>query len=349
MNRKMKYSLIAVLFLAVLFTVWRIAGTTPSSDPRRQNAALVQIEPVAHETVKYTLILNGDALPIQQATIYSKVPGTLEHIYVDMGDRVEVNQMMALIDTTELAQTFQQTTATYQNATLTYRRMKELSEQNLVSRQDLDNAEAAMKVAQANYDGARTRLGYARITAPFSGYITRRFLDAGGSVTANNVTLFTLMDLDAMKVILNVLEKDVPKIKIGKEAVITVDAYPDKQFQGTIARFSNALDLSTRTMAIEVDILNKDHLLKPGMFATVVIFVEEHPNAMTVPTQALLHDERGSFLFIAQGNTAKRRDVTIGIEQNARTEILSGVADSDSIVTTGQQFLRQGTPVTIVK
>ena len=349
MKKELKYSLIALLVLAVLFIVWKIAGKSSSSDPRRQNAALVQIEPISHESVRYTLKLNGDVLPNQQATISSKVAGTLEHFYVDMGDRVEANQMMALIDTTELSQQFQQTSATYQNAALTYKRMKELSEQNLVSRQDLDNAEAAMKVSKANYDGAKTRLGYARITAPFSGYITRRFLDAGGSVTANNVTLFTLMDLDAMKVIVNVLEKDVPKIRIGKEAVVTVDAYPDKQFKGVIARFSNALDLSTRTMAIEVDIPNRDHLLKSGMFATVVILVEEHRNAMTVPTQALLRDGKGSFLFITQGNTAKRRDVTIGIEQNARTEILSGITGADSIVTTGQQFLKDGAAVTIIK
>ena len=349
MSRKLKYALGAVLLLVILFLLWKIGGKSASSDARRPTGALVQLEPVAYETVRYTLELNGDILPNQQATIFSKVAGTLERIYVDMGDRAEEGQMLALIDTTELAQQFQQASATYQNAMLTYKRMKELSEQNLVSRQDLDNSEAAMKVAKANNDGAKTRLGYAHITAPFSGHVTKRFLDAGASVTANNVTLFTLMDLEAMKVIVNVQEKDVPTITIGREAAVTVDAYPGREFRGRIARFSNALDLATRTMAIEVDIPNKDHLLKPGMFATVVILVDEHPNAATVPTQCLLRDDHGSFLFTVQDGTAKRRNVTIGIEQKARTEVLSGLQGVDSIVTTGQQFLKDGAPVTIVK
>jgi membrane fusion protein (multidrug efflux system) len=152
-----------------------------------------------------------------------------------------------------------------------------------------------------------------------------------------------------MKIVVNVLEKDVPTIKIGKKAVVTIDAYPGKKFQGTITRYSNALDLSTRTMAIEVDITNRDNLLKPGMFATVVVLVDEHRNAMTVPTQALLRDDNGFFLYTVVKNTAKRKNVMTGVEQSSRTEILSGISDTDSIVTMGQQFLKDGGQITLIK
>ena len=144
-----------------------------------------------------------------QAGIFSKVSGNLESIYTDMGSNVFSGQLLATIDSTELYQQFQQTNATYQNARMTFDRVQQLIDKNLASKQDLDNADAAMKVAKANYEAAATRLSYARIIAPFSGIITKRFLDPGALVAANNATLFTLMNLDRIKIIVNVPEKDV--------------------------------------------------------------------------------------------------------------------------------------------
>ena len=204
-----------------------------------------------------------------------------------------------------------------------------------------------MKVAKANYELASTKLSYARISAPFAGYITKRYLDPGALVNPGNTTLFTLMDLEEMKVIVNILEKDIPLIMIGKKCVVTVDAFPDKQFFGTVARYSQAVDLSTRTMAVEIDITNKDHTLKPGMFANVTLLVEEHTNAITLPTQAVLKDDSGNFVFIATNDTAKRIPVTIGVEQDSRTEILKGLTGLENIITTGQQFVKPNGSISI--
>jgi RND family efflux transporter MFP subunit len=328
-----------------VFVIVRVAGGSSSDQARRANAPLVQAEMPRREAVSYQIEFTGDVLPVSQATIVTKVGGSLERVYVDIGTRVVENQILALIDTTELSQLFMQMSASYQNAKVNYERTKELAEQNLLAKQDLDNAEAAMKVAQANYETAKTRLDYAHISAPFAGYITKRFLDPGAVVTANSTTLFSLMDLDAMKITISVLEKDIPLISIGKKAVITVDAFPGKKFQGTVARYSHAVDLSTRTMAVEIDIPNTDHLLKPGMFASVTLVVDVHHDAVTVPTQALLKDDRGSFVYVLGGDTAHRKGVRVGIEQNTRTEILSGLDGSERVITTGQQFAKDGAPV----
>ena len=347
MTTKVRLAVIAVGFLVLAVVAWKVAVKSATPDARRQALPLVEVEQPKQETVVYSLRFNGDVLPIQQANIFSKVSGNIERIKVDMGDHVAQNQVLALIDTTELAQQVQQTAATYQNTKLSYQRSKELSERNLVAKQDLDNAEATLKVAKANYDLAKTRRDYARITAPFPGYVTRRYLDAGAAITANNATLFTLMDLDAVKIVVSVLEKDIPVLRLDTKALVTVDAYPGKQFQGTVRRFSEAVDLSTRTMPVQVDIPNPEHLLKPGMFATVTIIVEEHAHAITVPTTALLKDEKGAYLFSVSEDTAHRKDVLLGIEQNGRTEILSGLTSTETIITTGQQFVRDGVQVRI--
>jgi len=129
--------------------------------------------------------------------------------------------------------------------------------------------------------------------------------------------------------------------------VITVDAYPDKEFEGKITRFSEAVDPGTRTMAIEIDIPNRGHILKPGMFANVTLVVEEHHNAVTVPTIALLKDDQGYFLYTVTRDTASQVRVDLGWEQGERTEITSGLDDSQSIIVAGQQFVRDGGPVKV--
>jgi membrane fusion protein (multidrug efflux system) len=348
MKTRTKY-LISIGIPAVILALvaYRILGGGSAADSARQGAPLVRIEQPHRERVTYSLQFTGDVVAIQQASIFSKVSGNLDRVFVDMGMRVERNQTLALIDTTELHQQYQQAEATFENARLTFRRTKDLFTQNLVSGQDLDNAEATMKVTSASFEAAKTRLGYARITAPFAGFVTKRFLDPGALVTPSNSILFTLMDLDQMKIIVSVLEKDIPRIAIGKAATVTVDAFPDKTFEGKITRLSEAVDPGTRTMAIEIDIPNKGHTLKPGMFANVTLVVEEHRNAVTVPTVALLKDDTGPFLYTAVGDTAHRVHVTLGWEQGERTEIRAGLDDSFTIITTGQQFVRDGGPIRV--
>ena len=346
MKRSLKYVIPAILAIVALVIV-RTVTSNSTADVQRQNAPLVKVERPHMETVYHTLRFTGDVLAIQQANIYSKVSGNLERIYVDIGMSVRRNQLLALIDTTELYQQFQQASATYLNARVSYNRTKELAERSLVSKQDLDNAETSMKVAQAAFETAQTRLGYARIVAPFPGIITKRYLDPGALVTSNNSTLYTLMDLDAVKIIVSVLEKDIPYIAIGKQATVTVDAFPGREFSGAITRLSDAVDLSTRTMAVEIDIESKDHVLKPGMYANITLVVDERKNSVTVPTAALLKDDRGIFLYAVDAGTAHRKDVRLGIEQNTRTEIVSGLNGSENIIVAGQQFARDGAQVKV--
>ncbi len=347
MKRSTLYASLATAVLLVGLIAWKIAAGNSAADPRRASAPIVKTELPRRESVRYTLKFTGDVLPTQQANIYSKVNGNLERIHVDMGMAVRKGQLLALIDTTELSQQYQQASATSKNAQLVFERTKELAAQNLVAKQDLDNADAAMKVALANEDNARTRLEYARIRAPFAGIITRRYLDPGANVTSNTTTLFTLMDLDAMKVIVSVLEKDIPSVKAGIKASVGVDAFPGRQFNGAITRLSEAVDLSTRTMAVQIDIPNGDHMLKPGMFAAVIIFIAEHKNAVTIPTQAIQKDDKGMFVYVVDGKTARRRDIVTGSEQDSRTEIVQGLSGDEPLVSVGQQFVKDGSPVTI--
>jgi RND family efflux transporter MFP subunit len=348
MGAKKKYiiggGIIAVLLLIVGL---RISLTSSAMDPRRQGIVLVKIQKPFKETMRTIYTYTGDILPLQQATIYSKVSGNLERNFVEMGTYVRRNQILALIDTTELFQQYQQTNATFQNTSLLLERAKQLFERNLSAKQDMDNAEAAMKVAKANYDAAATHLSYAHIIAPFNGFVTRRFLDAGALVSASTSTLFTMMYLDSVKIIVYVPEKDLSQMYHVRMAKVTLDAFPNQEFTGYVSRFSEAVDLTTRTMPIEVDIPNHSRIIKPGMFATISFIVSERHDALTLSSDDLLKDDNGYFVFISDGKKAHQIRIAIGNETNSHTEILSGLSGDEDVITTGQQFVKEGTTLTI--
>jgi len=128
---------------------------------------------------------------------------------------------------------------------------------------------------------------------------------------------------------------------------VMFDALPGQSFQGKVTRFSDALDLSTRTMAAQIEIENRSHTIKPGMFAAVQMTVAERKNALTVPTNALLKDDAGQYVFVLFENKAKSIRVHIGAELVERTEIVSGLSGNETLITVGQQFVKEGGQVNV--
>jgi RND family efflux transporter MFP subunit len=356
MKKIIGYSIliIAVVGIAAL-TISRINSTNAASEVKKEVIAPVRVDKPLRQTVLNQLEFNGDVAPIQQASIFSKVTGTLDRVFVDMGSQVHQNQLIALVDTTELFQIAQQAQASLSNAKLIYDRTKKLTAKDLSSQQEVDNAESTYNSAKAAYEASRIRLNYAKITAPFSGYITKRFLDQGAVVSANtaiagsNSTIYTLMDINTVKVLINIFDRDVPAIAKVKEAIVTVDALPGRTFKGKVARYSQAINLATRTMPVEIQIPNSDHALKPGAFARVTLILGEHPDALTLPTEAVLKDQSGAYVYTVDNGVAHKLPVSIGTENGGRTEILKGLDGSEDIVISGQNFVKDKGKVLISK
>jgi membrane fusion protein, multidrug efflux system len=348
-NTRRKYVVAAGSIVALLAAVpvYLAIAHARAGSGRRQNVPIVRVEPPRRETVSYTLQYSGDVVATQQATVIARISGTLERVDANLGAWADQGQLLAVIDSSEVFQQAQQAAASYFTVRSGYDRSRQLFDQGLLSKQEFDNIEAQMKVAQANHELARARLGYARVTAPFAGYVTRRFLDPGAQVSANSSSLFTLMDLGRVKVTIDVLEKDVPLVAIGQKALVTADALPDTSYRGSVGRLSQAVDPATRTMRAEIIVPNPGGQLKPGMYATVTILLQEHANAVTVPSQAVLADDEGPFVFVLADKAAKRVPVRTGTDQAARTEIVSGLDGSERVITTGQQYVKDGGPVTV--
>jgi membrane fusion protein (multidrug efflux system) len=206
-----------------------------------------------------------------------------------------------------------------------------------------------MEVALAQ---AETNLAYSYIRAPFAGYVSERNLDPGAYVTSattstsiNTRGILSLHDIDTVRILIEVVEKDIPLVKIGQTAEVRAEAYPDQVFEGTVTRVVHALNRATRTMTVEIDLPNKDRRLKGGMFARVEAVVGTHPKAVQIPIDAVSRLEDMQYVYVVQDGKAQRVNVEIGARDENRVEITKGLAGNEQIVVSGKDLVHDGTPV----
>jgi membrane fusion protein (multidrug efflux system) len=363
-----KKSFYIFIILAIVFAFIALKIATSTSEKRGIPQPVVVKGNAKKGEIINSLAFTGDIMPVQQATIYSKVSGNLEKIFVDIGSVVSQNQTLALIDTTIYAQNLKlananylQADVSYQNNKLTYERNKKLFEQNLIARQDLENAKTTMdasmaqrEAAYANYSNALTQLSYCKVTAPFSGIITKRFFDQGAYINASgsspNSSLFILMNVSQLKSYLNIPEKNVPLLGKVTGIEVSADALPNVKFKADIKKISEAVDLTTRTMQIEIDIENSNKLLKPGMFANITMIMDRKENALILPNQVVQDDDKGNFVYLLKPDTTvQKRYIKLGIKQDTKYEVLSGITEDDPVVFIGQNLVRDKMKVKIAK
>jgi RND family efflux transporter MFP subunit len=239
-------------------------------------------------------------------------------------------------------------------------RLKQASEARpgLIAEQELDDATAKDRSSQAQVDGAKSALSasrqqlqvsqadqqhyaamsdYSRITAPFDGVVTWRYADTGsliqaGTSNSNSMPVVKLSQVDVLRLRLPVPESLAASVHDGEPADIRVKA-TNRRFSGKIMRFTDSLDRSTRTMQVEVDVPNHDYKLTPGMYADVSLQVENEPNALTIPLQAISRGaDKTTVLLVNSQNHVEEREIRAGIEGPDRIQILSGLNEGDRVI-----------------
>lgn len=217
------------------------------------------------------------------------------------------------------------------------------------ARQEVREAsQAKMKEMEAILAQERIRLQNTSITAPFHGEIVRKYVDAG-ALLSPSTPLVTLVHTETLKIVANVLERDIPLMKIGMKAKIRTEAYPDKIFEGKVARLNTALELATRTLQAEIYIPNPGRLLKPGMFAKLEVVLSEKPQTLVIPRHAVVEERGTKSVFIVKGSQALRKSIVTGYEQDQLIEVLEGLSEGDQVVVRGQEMLKDRSTVRVIE
>jgi RND family efflux transporter MFP subunit len=383
MSRLVRHPFIAlgvVIFISIMALVVFRLSTGAKTDTKKTRLITVGTVSPLRQDLDIRLTYTADISPNQVVNIFSRVDGYIAKLHVDKGDFVKANQLLVEIDHTDYQHAVNQAKANLsaakakvsqqeavvRNAKMTFDRMQALIKDQFVSQQDVDNAQvnfdaakAARESLQAQVDQmevalaqAETNLAYSYIRAPFSGYIAERNLDTGAyvsSATASTSTMsrgiMSLHDINTVRVLIEVVERDIPLVKIGQKAELRAEAYPDHLFEGTVTRIVQALNRATRTMTVEIDLPNRDRRLKGGMFARVDVMVGTHRQALQIPIDAVSRLEDTQYVYVVREGKARRVDVQIGALSGSRVEITNGLAGDDQVIVAGKDLVHDGTPV----
>ncbi len=317
----------------------------------------------------------GNLIGATTVDVVPRTPGRLVSVNVKLGDAVRRGQQLAKIEDQEIVEQVKQAEASHQVAEATIRqreadlkfaqinldRSKSLFDRQLLPRQSLDDAEARSAAAFAQLDLARAQFSQAQarleelrvnmantsITSPVNGFVGKRNVDPG-AWASNQAPVVSVVDISSVRLVANVVEKDLRLVNVGDPARVEVDAFPGETFAGQIARVAPVLDPATRTAEIEIEVPNPGYRLKPGMYARMGVTIESRKNTTLVPKAAVVDydSKRGVFTMTAE-NKAKFLPLETGIEDADRVEVRAGITTADALVTGGASALRDNDTLVI--
>jgi RND family efflux transporter MFP subunit len=356
-----------VLAVVIVFGISVRRGSEHTLEKETGVAAISSVNVVypVPSTLSSEIALPGSTQAFVDTPIYSRTSGYLKNWYFDIGAHVRKGQLMAVIETPEVDQQLQVAQADLKSAqanldlaNTTSARYQNLLKTNSVSKQETDVAmsdeaakKAAMDAAMASVRRLEQLQSFEKVYAPFDGIVTARNTDIGRLISAGQNTtpqeLFHLAAIGKIRVYASVPEAYSAAIKDGGKATLTLDEYPGKVFEGTIARNANAIDQSTRTLNVEVDINNPKGELLPGAYVFVHFKVPEHAVSLMIPSNTLLFRAEGLRVGVVQNDHVLLTPVKIGRDAGANVEISSGLTTNDAVILDPSDSLASGQQVQI--
>jgi len=345
----------------------------------QKTVAPVEVAEVKVETIELKRTLTGTLESPVRFVVSPKVGGLVEKLVVDLADPVVNGQIVAELDNEEFLQEVAQANASLEvakanlvearnNLVIAKREMERItalqgsgvtSESQLdVTKAELLTREAGVEVAQAqviraeaSLAAAKVRLGYTKVKANWDGdgqrYVAERFVNQGDTIGANT-PLMAIVELDPIRAVVFVAERDYGLLQVGQPAIITTDAFPDKTFRGTVARVAPVFNEASRQARVEMQLSNPGQVLKPGMFVHAEVLLKQVTNATVVPLSALVTraGQTGVFVVNDAGDSVRWQRVKVGIRQEDRVQV-EGPGVEGRVVTLGQHLIGDGSAVTI--
>ena len=366
--------LVTAIVVLVTVAVIVVAGIVPRM--RAAKALAVETRELAVPTVavihpkmgapQSEIVLPGNMQAFMDAPIYARTSGYLKKWYVDIGAHVKAGQLLADIETPEVDQQLEQARADLTTAVanlslseITAKRYEGLKNTDSVSKQDVDNAEgdyqakkAMVASAQSNVKRLEELQSFEKIYAPFDGVITARNTDVGHLINsgagAPATELFHMASTKVLRVYINVPQEYSQSAKPGLAADLTLQEFPGRRFAGKLVRTADSIDLTTRTLLVEVDVNNPSGELLPGAYTEVHLKVPAGAPSFILPVTALIFRSEGMQVAVVDNqNHANLRKVAIGRDYGAEVEVVSGISANDNIIVSPPDSIVSGETVRI--
>lgn len=320
----------------------------------------VQVKDIVKIPLKPFIESIGTLNPFEEVTISAEVEGVLRSVKVEEGTQISKGMLLAAIDDSDYSlevkraeAALRQAEATLENTKLEFKRKDALHKEELVTKQQYDDVvtrlsltEAEVERAKASLAIARLKLSKTKITSPLACVVKEKRVSAGDFVK-NGTSLLVIIQSNPIKLRFTVPEKDVGRLKMNQEVILKVDGFPGSEFKGKVNIIFPNVEEKTRTLQVEALVPNSNGILKPGLFAKVILYTSGERDTIIVPVTALLYEAEKVKVFIIEGDRAKEREVKLGSKYGELMEIIDGVKEGEKIVAIGQQNLSEGAKVSV--
>ncbi|OHB38369.1 MAG: hypothetical protein A2060_03995 [Planctomycetes bacterium GWA2_50_13] len=336
-----------------------LPGVTVGEDKpqRRDRVVPVEVFRAVTEDVVYVEQTTGSLYAETDVDVRSEVDGIVSKIFFEEGDEVEKGNLLITLDDKEYRYKklenegkVKKAEADLDLAKKTLTRMTQLYKEGVISGQDYDIAVSDVEVKEASLETVHATLSFSvkeledtRILAPISGIVSKKFVDVGEYVTEGSTDMLNIVDVNPVKLEFTVPAKYFSYVKTDEEVSVSIEAYPDEEFSGTIYYINPKIPIETRRFQCYARIPNPDRKLSPGFFVLVTLSVATHPDAVVIPEEAVLSEEGVYYCFRVEEGRAIKADITPGIRlKGGMIEIKKGLQAGDSVVVRGQYVLSDG-------
>src|SRR5271166_1630166 len=363
---------IAVIAVAALLIsgIWSRVRARGALDTATAKAALTAVSVVSPTPTTPTdeIILPGNAQPYITSPIYARTNGYLKQWYFDIGAHVKQGQLLALIETPEVDQQLEQARSNLMTAqanlalaAITKTRYQGLLKSNAVSQQDVDNAvgtynanSAIVEADKAAVQQYSALVSFEKVYAPFDGVITARNTDIGDLINSGSnanvkTDLFHVAQPGTLRVYVNVPEEYSRGVKVGMTADLSLAEFPDRKFQGKVVRTADAINVTTRTLLIEIDVENPSGTLLTGSYAEVHLAIPTQSSTFLLPVNTLLFRTEGLRVGVVKAGKVELATVVPGHDFGNEIEIVAGVTANDHIIINPPDSIVSGQEVQIVQ
>lgn len=351
----------AIITIGVLAGIFVLIGTVLANN-KKKNAektavvaassnsdVAVRVSTVQKEMIELDFSANGNFAPSQQLNFAAENSGRVTRVLVDEGSYVRKGQTLAVIKTDVLHIDLETAQAQLQNAQRDKQRYENAFKTGGVTQQQLDQAALALENAEARVAQARIRVSDANIKSSINGIVNKRYIEPG-AVVAPGTQLFELVDVSKLKLDITVNEAQVANLKVGDKVTVKASVFPDKTFAGNVRFIAPKADNSLN-FPVEIEIAsNPGNMLRAGMYGTATFNFENNAPVMLIPRTAFVGSVSSSQVFVVDSaSTARIRPVIAGRVIGDKVEILQGLKEGETIITSGQINLSEGTKVAPLK
>ncbi len=308
----------------------------------------VRVQEVNLESLSIKSTYVGNLLPNQRVIMRSEIDGVIENIYFDEGDEIVNNKKLIDISTKELSLKLKIAFADSKLAETNLKRDEKLAKDNLIPNAQLDQTRTFAERALLNRELAKISLNKSIINSPLSGTVKTRFVKVGEFVRKGD-RLVEILNVDRILVKVNIPEQEILQINIGQKVDIELYILEKKIFEGKVKKIGLEADASNRTFPVEIEVNNRERILRPGMLARVTFTKRVDQDQVVVPRHTILERDSGRIVYVVDKGKAFQREVSTGISQREKVQILTGLGRGEQLVVEGHTKLTDGEEINIVQ